>query len=301
MSGPSAALPTWALGGLVTVVPSPGEPLTAHSSTHRAASRSQAFLRMDRLCALALCTADRLIDEQGTPGTLPKDTAVVFASQLGCHKTDEAFYQSALSGQASPRLFAYTLPSSPVGEVSIHHGLSGPAMAFVGTDCAALQALAQAQSLLAQDQAPACLVLAAEVADPVLPTRPSQSALADSAGGLLLRRADAASDRGAALGAVCTAFAPTQPAAIARVLTQLLWEPQAPGQPTQVLCNGSSVPHLPAGLHALPCPLGARTAGAAQVFFLLQQAVCAKTPTLVLVSDEDGQAAGVLVSPTAIS
>jgi hypothetical protein len=37
------------------------------------------------------------------------------------------------------------------------------------------------------------------------------------------------------------------------------------------------------------------------VFFLLQQAVHTKTPTLVLVSDEDGQAAGVLVSPAAIS
>lgn len=142
------------------------------------------LLRMDRLCALSVTTVARLLTEHPSlrSEVSGDDVAIVVGTAHGCHKTDEEYYQSYLQGQPSPRLFAYTLPSSPIGELSIFYRLRGPGLALCSGRASGLLALAEAENLLCTRQAAACLVLAVEVAGAAL----SSSQLSDAAVALWL-------------------------------------------------------------------------------------------------------------------
>ena len=101
----------------------------------RWAGKEARLARMDRLCALALVACDgALVDAALSPTAAEWDgerTAIVFGSAFGCHATNEDYYRGFVregAAGASPRLFAYTLPSSPVGEMSIHYGVRGPTL-----------------------------------------------------------------------------------------------------------------------------------------------------------------------------
>lgn len=129
------------------------------------ANLSEQLARFDRLCGLAIVVSQRL-HAALPPLTVPPDrVAVLCGSRHGCLTTDAAFYRGALQGAASPRLFAYTLHSSPVGAVSIQHGYCGPGYTLVGSAIGGLQALAEAQHLFASQQADACLILSCDVAE----------------------------------------------------------------------------------------------------------------------------------------
>jgi 3-oxoacyl-[acyl-carrier-protein] synthase II len=84
----------------------------------RWADKPAKLSRMDRLCALALVAADGAVIDAGCPKLDGERTAVVFGSAYGCHATNEDYYRGLMRegpAGASPRLFAYTLPSSPAG------------------------------------------------------------------------------------------------------------------------------------------------------------------------------------------
>src|SRR5262249_55408336 len=131
----------------------------------------------------------------------------VFGSAYGCHATNEDYYRGVVREGAigaSPRLFAYTLPSSPVGEISIHYGVRGPATALCNGLTSGLDAFAEGLALLESGRAARALVRPAEVATPLLARilagdGPSLSAAAprDAAAALLLERAGDAAARGA--------------------------------------------------------------------------------------------------------
>jgi len=143
------------------------EPLTPE----RWAGTPARLSRMDRLCALALVAADGALLDAGAPPLDPDRTAVVFGTAYGCHATNEDYYRGllkeGLSG-ASPRLFAYTLPSSPVGEISIHYNIRGPATCCAPGWHAALAALAEGAAHLRTGRADRVIVVAAEVASELL-------------------------------------------------------------------------------------------------------------------------------------
>jgi len=127
--------------------------------------------RMDRLCALALVAADGALVDAGSPKLDSERTAIVLGSAYGCHATNEDYYRGLLKegiGGASPRLFAYTLPSSPVGEISIHYGIRGPATAATPGLHASLAAIAEGVAHLRANRADRVLVVAAEVASELL-------------------------------------------------------------------------------------------------------------------------------------
>lgn len=133
----------------------------------RWADKPARLQRMDRLCALALVAADGAILDAGGP----KPDAVVFGSAYGCHATNEDYYRGLLRegpAGASPRLFAYTLPSSPAGEISIHYGIRGPATTAVPGWHAGLAALIEGAQHLRAGRADRVLVVAAEVASELL-------------------------------------------------------------------------------------------------------------------------------------
>jgi len=155
-------------GAFVAREPGPSkEPLApAKWATHPAR-----LARMDRLCALALVAADAALLDAGAPDISGERTAIVLGTAFGCHATNEEYYRGLLKegpAGASPRLFAYTLPSSPVGEISIHYGIRGPATTAAPGLHAGLAALAEGLSHLEQNRADRVIVIAAEVASALL-------------------------------------------------------------------------------------------------------------------------------------
>jgi hypothetical protein len=68
------------------------------------------------------------------------DTAVVLASDAGCHAADLRYHAGLLEGgaaHASRLHFSYTVPGAPVAEASILLGLRGPVLVFCGAPEAA--------------------------------------------------------------------------------------------------------------------------------------------------------------------
>jgi hypothetical protein len=126
---------------------------------------SEGLARLDRLCGLAVIASEACLAEVGDGfRAQAAQTAVLCGTRDGCLATDTAFFRGALAGEASPRLFAYTLHSAPVGAVSIQHGLMGPGSTAVGSPVAGLHALEEALLLLSTGQAQAAVVLSCDVA-----------------------------------------------------------------------------------------------------------------------------------------
>jgi len=160
--------------------------------------------RMDRLCGLALVACDGALIDAALSAAAPEwngeRTAIVLGTAYGCHATNEDYYRGLLRegpAGASPRLFAYTLPSSPVGEVSIHYGVRGAAIVLANGLTSAVDALAEGVALVGDGRADRALVCAAEVATPLLQSIVGGAPLADAAAALVVERASDASARGA--------------------------------------------------------------------------------------------------------
>jgi hypothetical protein len=266
---------------------------------------------MDRLCALAACAAERAL--RGTwalrqsPPWPSERIGVIVGSSYGCHKTDEDYYRTVLAKQPSPRLFAYTLPSSPVGELSILHGLRGPGLAVVSGRSAGLEALAEAQTLLHRGQLDACLVVAVEVADPLFNAAPvAQNAeQGDAAVALLITRADAAVSSAAYgyLLGTATAYRAEAPAlAFATAAADALTAAALPANSAEVVLGDEGMPRdLPplAAAGVLPTvstTLPERQGAAAALHALMVAAAGAFNSTLVLSGDSQGQAASAVWS-----
>jgi len=175
---------------------------TAEPSVGRAGRRGP----MDRLCALGLSAAEAALQDAGwTPATwaawVPTEgerVGVVLGTAYGCHATNEEFYRGLLAEGprgASPRLFAYTLPSSPLGQITIHLGARGPAQTLVSGCHAGLEAVGHAGALCAAGRADMVLAVAAEVGGGTL--GPLGLRAEEGAVALLLEREEAARKRGA--------------------------------------------------------------------------------------------------------
>src|SRR5215475_8947761 len=91
------------------------------------------FGRMDLLSQLALLSVESLgIDFE----TMDRSRVGVCMSVCaGSLATDVEYWKGRKdAGGPSPTLFAYTLPSSAIGEIAIRYRLTGPNLCFVGTD-----------------------------------------------------------------------------------------------------------------------------------------------------------------------
>ncbi|HEX2571045.1 MAG TPA: beta-ketoacyl synthase N-terminal-like domain-containing protein [Polyangia bacterium] len=161
---------------------------------------------MDRLCALALTAVEAALQDAGwTPATWAPWAAergervgVVFGTAYGCHATNEEFYRGLLAEGprgASPRLFAYTLPSSPLGEISIHIGARGPAQTLASGGHAGLEAVGHAGALCRAGRADVVLAVAAEVGGGTLGALGLHAY--EGAVALVLERGESARERGA--------------------------------------------------------------------------------------------------------
>jgi 3-oxoacyl-(acyl-carrier-protein) synthase len=247
--------------------------------------------RMDRLCGLALVACDgALLDSGLQPGDAGaagaaswngERTAVVLGTAYGCHATNEDYYRGVLAAGpsgASPRLFAYTLPSSPVGEISIHYGIRGPATAVAPGLTASIDAIIAGLRELSRGRADRVLIAAAEVATPLLATLTPGGAslpLADSAAALVVERAADAQARGAVsrghpLQAVSCYAAGARSSAVAEAVRAALARANlGPGAITRVLGSPADVEAIrPLGVDAPASFEAAETLGAAPLVTL---------------------------------
>ena len=86
---------------------------------------------------------------------------ICLAASVGSLSTDVNFWDGRNNvGGPSPTLFAYTLPSAAVGEISIHFRLTGPNLCFVGDD---KNLLAEAADFIRRGEADGCVCIFCEV------------------------------------------------------------------------------------------------------------------------------------------
>ena len=87
--------------------------------------RMDAYSRLG-LAAVALALKDGGLDEWSQK----RPVGLIAATVYGCLHTDIAYYRTVVphrGAQASPALFAYTLPNCFLGDAAIRFGLTGPA------------------------------------------------------------------------------------------------------------------------------------------------------------------------------
>jgi hypothetical protein len=182
---------TIAGAGTIVAQPQPGGSAAEGLTPAAWAGRPARLARMDRLCALALCAADTaLLDGKITPERVSGErAAVTLGTAYGCHATNEQYFRGLVAEEPSPRLFAYTLPSSPVGEISIHYRILGPATTLAPGLTAGVEALLDGARHLSAGRADRVLAVVADVGTPLLERVTGMQPLKDRAAAVLLERA----------------------------------------------------------------------------------------------------------------
>jgi len=138
------------------VVAAAGIVTEADLSTAKMGSR---FGRMDLLSQLALLAVERLgINFEKMDRSR---IGVCLAVSAGSLPTDIEYWKGRKEiGGPSPTLFAYTLPSSAIGEIAIRYRLTGPNLCFVGTDATLLP---EARDLIERKEVDGCVCVACDV------------------------------------------------------------------------------------------------------------------------------------------
>lgn len=119
--------------------------------------------RMDRASLHALWAAHEALRAVSPPERA--SLALVLGTALGCAEVNELYHRGLVvdgADHASPALFAQTIPSGPLGEVSIATGARGPAMTVMAGRCSAAAALASARRTLLTGRADRVLVIASD-------------------------------------------------------------------------------------------------------------------------------------------
>ena len=108
------------------------------------ASDPQRFARMDPLCRLGLMAVEFLADAIAGlgPAALTR-VGVAVETAAGCATTDARFLKTP-----RPSLFAYTLPSTLLGEICIRHRFQGPQLCLLSPDGEGRQILEEAMDWL---------------------------------------------------------------------------------------------------------------------------------------------------------
>ncbi|MBI5482532.1 MAG: hypothetical protein HY906_26995, partial [Deltaproteobacteria bacterium] len=122
------------------------------------ACRAPRLARMDRFSQVTFLAAHEafLAADLATRPPRPEGFGLCLGTAYGCHAVNEDFYRGLLrdgARGASPRLFAYTLPSSPVGEAAIAFAARGPVLTLAQGWDAGLAAAAEAARLCHHGQA----------------------------------------------------------------------------------------------------------------------------------------------------
>ena len=121
-------------------------------------SEAQRFARMDWLSRLGLMAVELLEARFETWATEDLErTAVCAETAAGCIASDVKFLR--LPG---PTLFAYTLPSTVIGEICIRHHFKGPMLCLMSSGKSTRAGIDEAAACLREGSANACLCVGCE-------------------------------------------------------------------------------------------------------------------------------------------
>jgi len=125
------------------------------------------FGRMDRLCQLGLAAVELMgVDFTGQTPREREDTAVCLGTPDGSIRVDAAFWSGRGGvGGPDPALFAYTLPSTLIGEICIRYGLKGPNLCFMLGAPESGRLVREASDCLRGGEAAGCLCVFANAVD----------------------------------------------------------------------------------------------------------------------------------------
>jgi 3-oxoacyl-(acyl-carrier-protein) synthase len=116
------------------------------------------FLRMDLMCRLGFMATELLaVDFAALTDMRRECLGVCVESFTGSLDTDIRFAQTP-----RPSIFAYTLPSTVIGEICIRHRLKGPVLSLIAPDTSGANALAEAAEWLRAGDAEMVLCLGIE-------------------------------------------------------------------------------------------------------------------------------------------
>jgi acyl carrier protein len=151
-----AALPAdaRAAAGDRRVLPLPTPPLVG-----------ERFRRATRECLLGVAAVAELLQRAGVAGDTVRgaETGLVYVTAGAYGASNRAFIEAAAAPREGGALhFPYTAPSAVAAEVAIEFGLTGPYIIMIGGATATLDALWQAERLLAEGACRRVLVLAVE-------------------------------------------------------------------------------------------------------------------------------------------
>ena len=136
-----------------------------HPAAYRRFGRLDAFSKLG-LVALSLTLSDAGVTSYETR----RPIGMIASTRYGCLGTDVAYYRSVRNTDTpggSPHLFAYTLPSSFLGDAAICFNLTGPFLTLDGSPTAGRLGLVLAQDMLLLGQAEKMLVGACDLGLPV--------------------------------------------------------------------------------------------------------------------------------------
>lgn len=120
------------------------------------------FLRMDLMCRLGFLAAELLeMDFDAMPSEKRERIGVIVESFAGSLDTDIRFAQTP-----RPSSFAYTLPSTVIGELCIRYRLKGPVLSLVAAETGGHAVLAEAAECLRASDAEMVLCLSIEALNP---------------------------------------------------------------------------------------------------------------------------------------
>jgi 3-oxoacyl-(acyl-carrier-protein) synthase len=125
------------------------------------ASDPSRFLRMDLMCRLGFMAAELLdVNFEAQSEAIRERTGVCLESFTGSLDADIRFAQTP-----RPSIFAYTLPSTVIGEICIRFRLKGPVLSWIATDTEGGNTLVEAADWLRAGEADAVLCLGIEALD----------------------------------------------------------------------------------------------------------------------------------------
>ena len=105
--------------------------------------------RMDAASRILIVSVG-MLKKRISQNAFPEETALILGTHLGCTWVDRQFWEGLSKGldEASPHLFAFTLPNIPVSEVAIHYGIKGPVYAVIDEKAPMEKAMQEARACL---------------------------------------------------------------------------------------------------------------------------------------------------------
>lgn len=116
------------------------------------------FGQLDAMSKCAMVALEMVGMDACVNARIRDEMAIIIGTQEGCLGTDIDFSNGIDSEKGpSPRLFAYTLPSTVCGDIAIRYGLHGPNACFQAGRDSGLVALREGHHLMQSGEAEACV------------------------------------------------------------------------------------------------------------------------------------------------